>query len=226
MTETCANSFHPSICRWSYSFNAHHDIYHLISLSGGPDGFVQRLETFFEPGLYSSNSAYGSTLFNPGNEPAFTTPYLFSFVGRQDLSVMYSRHAAKSYYNAGTSGIPGNSDAGAMQTWILWNMIGLYPMTGQNFFFIGSPWFEYLDIQLGTNASLTITSTGGNADTAYYVQSLKVNGNPWDRAWVTWEEVFANGGRMDFVLGPEPTRWASGTLPPSPASIATASIYQ
>ncbi|KAK5126673.1 hypothetical protein LTR85_009607 [Meristemomyces frigidus] len=204
---------------WSYSFNGHHDIYHLISLSGDSDGFVQRLETFFEPGLYSSNSAYGSTLFNPGNEPAFTTPYLFNFVGRQDLSAKYSRHAAKSYYNAGSSGIPGNSDAGAMQTWILWNMIGLYPMTGQNFFLIGSPWFEHLNIMLGTNTSLTITSTGGNADTAYYVQSLKVNGQPWDRAWVTWEEVFASGGRMDFVLGTEPVRWANGTLPPSPASV-------
>ncbi|KYG49118.1 glycoside hydrolase family 92 protein [Acidomyces richmondensis BFW] len=104
---------------WSYSFNAHHDIYHLIKLSGGREGFIQRLETFFQPGLDSSNSAYGSTLFNPGNEPAFTTPYLFNFVGRQDLSVKYSRRAALAFYGAGTDGIPGNSDAGAMQTWIL-----------------------------------------------------------------------------------------------------------
>ncbi|KAK5136210.1 hypothetical protein LTR08_003817 [Meristemomyces frigidus] len=211
---------------WSYSFNAHHDIYHLISLSGGPTGFVQRLETFFEPGLYSNNSAYGSTLFNPGNEPAFTTPYLFNYVGRQDLSVKHSRSAAKAYYNAGNSGLPGNSDAGAMQTWLLWNMIGLYPMTGQDFFLIGSPWFERLEIQLGTNKSLIVTSTGGDADTAYYVQSLTVNGKPWDRAWVTWEEVFADGGRMDFVLGSEPMRWANGTLPPSPASGDTPSGYQ
>ena len=99
-------------------------------------------------------------------------------------------------------------------------------MTGQNFFLIGSPWFEHLDIQLGTNKSLTVTAVGGNADTAYYVQSLKVNGKQWDRAWVTWAEVFANGGRMDFVLGSQPVRWANGTLPPSPASGDTFSGYQ
>jgi len=110
---------------WSYSFNAQHDMQHLISLSGGADTFVRRLEKFFQPGVYSGNAAYGNTLFNPGNEPAFNTPYLFNFAGRQDLSVKYSRHAALAYYNAGTGGIPGNSDAGAMQTWILWNMIGL-----------------------------------------------------------------------------------------------------
>lgn len=130
----------------------------------------------------------------------------------------YSRHAALSYYNDGKSGLPGNSDAGAMQTWILWNMIGLYPMTGQTTFLIGSPWFENMVIDLEDGKSLKITSTGGNRETAYYVQSLKVNGQVWDRAWVTWDDIFANGGTLDFVLGEEPVRWATGALPPSPAS--------
>ncbi|KAK3675388.1 hypothetical protein LTR78_004898 [Recurvomyces mirabilis] len=210
---------------WSYSFNAQHDIYRLISLSGGREAFIERLETFFTPGLYPGNAAYGSTLFNPGNEPAFNTPYLFNFVGRQDLSVKYSRHAALAFYNAGRGGIPGNSDAGAMQTWILWNMIGLYPMTGQTTFLIGSPWFKHLCISLGEGKSLTITSTGGNKDDAYFVQSLKVNGQSWGKAWVTWNDVFANGGTLDFVLGAEPVFWANGTLPPSPASGDTLTGY-
>jgi len=205
---------------WTYSFNAQHDINHLVSLAGGSEKFVQRLETFFKPGAYSGNSAYGNTIFNPGNEPAFNTPYLFNYVGRQDLSVKYSRHAALSYYGAGTGGIPGNSDAGAMQTWILWNMIGLYPMTGQNFFLIGTPFFGDLRIDLGGNKSLEITSTGGDRVTAPYVQSLQVNGQDWDRSWVSWDEIFRYGGRLDFVLGSNQTLWATGATPPSPASSA------
>lgn len=94
---------------WSYSFNAHHDIKHLIELAGGAENFTARLEKFFEPGIYDGNDAFGNTIFNPSNEPAFTTPYLFNFVGRQDLTVKYSRHAIRAYYNAGTGGIPGNS---------------------------------------------------------------------------------------------------------------------
>ena len=149
---------------------------------------------------------------------SYTTPYLFNFAGRQDLSVKYSRATAKSHYSTNSSGIPGNSDAGAMQTWILWNMIGLYPLTGQTTFLIGSPWFERLELDLGDGKTLLITSTGGDQEESIYVQSLKVNGEDWDRAWVAWDDVFAEGGRMEFVLGPEAMRWANGTLPPSPAS--------
>lgn len=56
---------------WSYSFNAHHDIYRMIELSGGADTFVSRLEKFFEPGVYDRNEAFNNTLYNPGNQPAY-----------------------------------------------------------------------------------------------------------------------------------------------------------
>jgi putative alpha-1,2-mannosidase len=97
-------------------------------------------------------------------------------------------------------------------------MIGLWPMTGQTTFLILSPWFPELTINLGGNKQLKITTTGGNKDTAFYVQSLRINGEAWNRAWVTWEDVFANGGTMDFVLGEERVDWATGDIPPSPAS--------
>jgi hypothetical protein len=107
-----------------------------------------------------------------------------------------------------------------MQTWLLWNMIGLYPVTGQTTFLIQSPWYESLTINLGNGNTFIVTSTGGdgNGDTDYYVQSLKVNGQDWFQNWLTWDDVFAKGGRLDFVLGPEPVQWATGPLPPSPAT--------
>lgn len=99
-------------------------------------------------------------------------------------------------------------------------MIGLYPVTGQTTFLIHSPWFESMTIDLGEGKNLKITSTGGdgNGDTNYYVQSLKVNGKRWKKSWLTWDDVFAHGGTMEFVLGAEAKQWATGALPPSPAS--------
>lgn len=191
---------------WEYSFNAHHDLDTLMALSGGSDNFIDRLETFFN-----------HSLFNPGNEPSFTTPFLYNFAGRQDLSVLHSRSVAKQYYHPTPNGLPGNSDAGAMESWILWVMLGLYPMTGQTTFLIGSPWFSDLRIDLGAGKTLYITTTGGS-DTSYHVQSLKVNGKVWNKAWVAWDDVFARGGEMAFVLGPNPSNWATGEFPPSPAS--------
>lgn len=97
-------------------------------------------------------------------------------------------------------------------------MIGLYPLTGQTTFLVLSPWFESMTINLGDGKTLQITLTGGDRYAAPYVQSLKVNGEVWDKAWVTWEDVFANGGTMEYVLGENPVHWATGDLPPSPAS--------
>ena len=203
---------------WEYTFNAHHDMETLITLSGGAENFVEKLDTMFQPNVKpGGNPAFNKTIFDPGNEPSFASPYLFNFAGRQDLSVQRSREIAKWYYNTSPSGLPGNSDAGAMQTWLLWNMIGLFPLTGQTTFLIASPWFD-MTINLGGGKKLEITTTGGS-NQAIYVQSLKVNGNAWNKAWVTWEDIFANGGTLEYVLGQEPNGWSrNGDLPPSPAS--------
>jgi predicted alpha-1,2-mannosidase len=197
---------------WEYSVNAHHDMQQLINLSGGPVNFTQRLQTLMDP---------AKKIFNPGNEPSFATPYLYNYAGRQDLSVMQSRRVADTQYNSGPGGLPGASDAGAMQSWILWNMIGLYPITGQTTFLIGSPWFKDMTIQLGGGNTVKMTAIGGNG-TSIYVQSLKVNGQPWTQNWLSWSDIFATGGTMDFVLGPNPVKWDTGDLPPSPATRSAA----
>lgn len=203
---------------WEYSFNAHHDLATLISYCNGTEKFVDRLEMTFKPGVSSGNSQFGNTLFNPGNEPSFTTPYLYNYVNRQDLAVQRSRFVAKSYYKPTPDGLPGNSDAGAMESWLLWNMIGLYPMTGQPVFLIESPWFSDLTISLGGGKKLKIKTTGGSED-SYYVQSLKVNGKKWNKSWLMWNDIFAFGGMLEFVLGSKPTNWTTGDTPPSLGSM-------
>ncbi|KAI9798482.1 MAG: hypothetical protein M1833_004748 [Piccolia ochrophora] len=203
---------------WEYSFNALHDMESLITLAGGPNTFERRLDTMFQPNSNPRGDVlFNKTIFNPGNEPDFASPYLFNFVGRQDLSVARSRSVATEYYTTAPDGLPGNSDGGAMQSWLLWNMIGLYPLTGQTTFLIASPWFASMTIALGGDKTLTVTSEGGS-DAAIYVQSLKVNGEEWDKAWLAWDDVFADGGTLEFVLGVQPAEWATGDLPPSPAS--------
>ncbi|KAI4256282.1 MAG: hypothetical protein L6R42_006313 [Xanthoria sp. 1 TBL-2021] len=52
-----------------------------------------------------------------------------------------------------------------------------------------------------------------------YVWSLKVNGEDWEKTWVTWDDVFKDGGTMEFVLDKEASDWSRrGERPPSPAS--------
>jgi putative alpha-1,2-mannosidase len=75
-----------------------------------------------------------------------------------------------------------------------------------------------MSIKLADDKMLTITTTGGDRDGAFYVQSLKVNGLPWDRAWGSWDDIFTGHSSMEFVLGTRRVDWATGDLPPSPAS--------
>lgn len=65
---------------WSYSLNAHHDVHHLIDLAGGPEAFVSRLEKFFEPGVFDGNEAFGNTIYNPGNQPAYVASLALKYI--------------------------------------------------------------------------------------------------------------------------------------------------
>jgi hypothetical protein len=57
-------------------------------------------------------------------------------------------------------------------------------------------------ISLSSGNAFSMTTTGAlNPTTDFYVQSLKVNGKACTQSWLTWNDVFANGGTMEFVLG-------------------------
>ncbi|PIG87549.1 glycosyl hydrolase [Aspergillus arachidicola] len=211
---------------WAYSWASVHDMEEMIEMMGGAQTVLKRLDTMFTEGASGSSGI----IFDPTNEPVnsiadgairmFNIPYLYHYIDRQDLSVSRSRNIAKTYYHTGVNGLPGNSDAGAMQTWLLWNMIGLYPITGQTTFLVHSPWFESMTIELGDGKKLSITATGGdgNGDSQIYVQKLRLNGKDWKKNWLTWNDIFAQGGTLEFELGEAASDWFTDELPPSPAS--------
>jgi predicted alpha-1,2-mannosidase len=93
---------------WIYSMNAIHDVAELKKRIGGDERFVDRIDKLFE-----------LDIFNAGNEPGFTSPYLYNFVqGQQWRSVGRARNIS-SLYNSGEAGLPGNSDAGAMESLLM-----------------------------------------------------------------------------------------------------------
>lgn len=134
-----------------------------------------------------------------------------------------SRKTACEKFSFIPEGLPGNADSGAMQSWLLWNMIRLFSLPAQTTYLIHSPWFEHLSIDLGSGKRLVINSTGGDKDTSIHVQSLKVNGQEWHRSWLTWNDIFADSGTLEFELGPNyNNEWFdTDDLPPSPASAAS-----
>ncbi|KAI1103183.1 glycoside hydrolase family 92 protein [Jackrogersella minutella] len=222
-------------CEWSsisyegvpfeYSWTIPFDMETLISLMGGEEKAESRLDTMFIPGLTRSNqggNSIGSTIFNPGNEPSFMTPFLYNyFPRRQHKSVQRSREVVDQYYNIGRSGIPGNDDAGSMSSWLAWNMIGLYPVVTQPVYLILSPRFENIIMRLGDGGPiLKIKATG--LDEGAYIQSLKVNGQTWNKSWISHDDIVRPDGQdssLEFELGANQTAWDTGDIPPSPGHV-------
>lgn len=207
---------------WEYSFSIPFDMKTLSEFMGGPETFESRLDTIFIPDIANSNAGNnraGTTIFNPGNEPSFMTPFLYNYVPRRQYkSVKRSYEVVDSWYNVEKSGIPGNDDAGSMSSWLVWNMLGLYPVVTQPVYLILSPRFEDSTMKLGDDGGFLRIKASG-LDRGIYVQSLKVNGEAWNKSWVSHEDlVGANGqgGLLEFKMGSEPTRWDTGDIPPSP----------
>lgn len=212
---------------WEYSWTVPFDMQTLISFMGGPARTESRLDTMFIPNIKTGavgsggNNGIGTTLFNPGNEPSFSTPFLYNYLqGRQYKSVMRSRETVNRYYSPTPSGLPGNSDAGAIDSWMIWNMLGLYPVVTQPIYLLLSPWFDDITMSVGGNKTLRITATN-LSDTKYFVQSVKVNGQNWNQSWITHDDIVGGSGQrtIEFTLGSNMTEWDVGALPPSPGHL-------
>ena len=155
-----------------YSLSIPHDVPGLVELCGGKEAFIKRLHTFF------ANKHY-----NVANEPSFMTPYLYHWVDRPDLSVARIRQIVNDNYNDTPLGLPGNDDSGAMSSWLVFNMMGLYPVAGQNLYLVGSPLIPEYTIHLENGKKLQV------------VRDEKMKS--WDRKFLT-HELLTNGGKLVF----------------------------
>lgn len=117
-----------------------------------------------------------------------------------------------------TNGMPGNSDAGALNSWLIWQMLGLYPIVTQPVYLLESPWFSDINMTINGNQTLRIIANG-LSDDSYYVQGVKVNGKDWDKNWLEHSDVMSEGGTIEFQLGSDPVVWERGAVPPSPGHV-------
>lgn len=104
-----------------------------------------------------------------------------------------------------------------MNSWLVWQMLGIYPVVTQPVYLIASPWFPDLNMTINVNQTLRITATG--LDQGYFVQSVKINGQPWPKNWFEHDDLMAQGGSIEFELGPEMKHWDTGRVPPSPGHV-------
>jgi putative alpha-1,2-mannosidase len=110
-------------------------------------------------------------------------------------------------------GLPGNDDAGATAAWYVLAAVGLYPVApGDLRYQLSSPLFDRITLRLDPPARkpvLFVIETHGNSEKALYIQSATLNGQPFARPWLTWEEI-VSGGTLVLEMGETPSEWGVG----------------
>ena len=197
---------------WMVNFN----LGGLIDKMGGNDQAVARLDKFFTV----LNSGFGAETAYLGNEPCEGVPWTYDFASAPSHTQKVVRRTQQELFTTLPSGLPGNDDAGALSSWLVFSMLGLYPeIPGVAGFAVGSPVFPKATVHVASHATIQIIGEKASAENCY-VQTMKLNGRAYDRPWLWWADV-AHGGTLTFSLGDKPSAWGTDTnsVPPSFGSV-------
>lgn len=186
-------------CEWSLC--GLHDIAGLVERHGGPGEFASRLDRFFGKDLYN------------WKEMILHTPYLYHYAGQPAKSADMTRRIIREKYSARRDGLPDNEDMGAHSAFYMCSAMGLYPVMGQDIYWLSVPFFNDVEFRIENSDSVVRIRTEG--DTAsQYIKALEINGKRVDRAWLRHEEL-VHGAEIRLLLGPDDKGFGAENPPPS-----------
>ena len=119
------------------------------------------------------------------------------------------------WYTDNLFGIPGDEDGGGMTAFVVFSMMGFFPVTpGVPVYSIGSPAFNEISVKLDNGKTFTVLARNNSASNKY-IQSATLNGKVLNRSWFTHQEL-QNGGTLTLQMGSVPNKlWGTSNLPPS-----------
>ncbi|HEY6500218.1 MAG TPA: lectin [Streptosporangiaceae bacterium] len=184
----------------------------LINARGGNAAWVSYLNS-----LTSNLTSPSGTNADLSNEPSLEIPYEYDYAGAPYLTQQTVRNVEDELYFDAPVGSFGNDDLGAMSSAYVWDELGFYPETpGTPTLALGSPVFAKAVVHEGSGNTLTINASGAQ-DSAPYIQSMKVNGQAWNKAYLDYGTLSA-GGTLNYTLSSTPNKsWATSAsaAPPS-----------
>ena len=173
---------------FQYTWYVPHDIPGLIELMGGREAFLKQLNTFFDDGYYWH-----------GNETDQQAPYLFAMAGDPKKTQEWVRQIATDEYGTGPGELSGNEDAGQMSAWLVFTMMGFYPVCpSTDQYVMGVPMFKKITLNLGNGEKL-ILNAPENSTEKPCIQSVKWNGKTYRNYWISHSEMM-KGAVIDFKM--------------------------
>jgi len=113
--------------------------------------------------------------------------------------------------------MPGDEDGGGMSAFVVFSMMGLYPVTpGVPIYNLASPVFDRVTIKLHNGKSFTIACSHNSRDNKY-IQSIKWNDHVQTKVWLKHADL-VSGGILQLQMGDTPNKKLGSNpdeLPPS-----------
>ena len=211
---------------WIFAFTAAHDGAGLATLYGGREQLAAKLDAFFSTAETADPrfaGSYGGTIhemteardvrmgmYAHSNQTSHHIAWMYLYAGQPWKTQRLTREILSRLYLGSEigQGYAGDEDNGEMSAWYVFASLGLYPLRmGSAEYAIGSPLFRQASVRL-QNGKQIVVKAPNNSPENVYVQSLTLNGKPWNKAWLPHEAI-ANGATLEFVMGPQPSRWGS-----------------
>lgn len=173
-----------------YTWYVPHDPEGLIAVMGGRDAFVSKLDSMFTEGRYWH-----------GNEPCHQVPYMFNYADEAWRTQQYVRHILDTEYLNTPGGLSGNDDAGQMSAWLVFSMMGLYPVCpGTPYYQIGSPVFPRVVIRQHSGQAFVVEAENASPENIF-IQRAELNGKPYEKKYLHHDDI-VRGGVLHLVMGP------------------------
>lgn len=205
------DDYTPHICEsngWQYFWSVQQDVDGLISLVGGKERFAQKQDSMF---TYNPSADEDLPIFSTGmigqyahgNEPSHHVIYLFNAIGQPWKTQKYAAEVMHELYKNTPAGLCGNEDCGQMSAWYVFSAMGFYPVdpiSGK--YEIGTPMYPEMKMHLANGKTFTILAPAVSKENIY-IQSVKLDGNPYDKSYITHEQIM-NGSIFEFEMGNKP----------------------
>ena len=209
---------------YTYRWDVQHNPADLIYLMGGRERFIERLDETLRTPLSMSKWEFYSKLpdqtgnvgqFAMSNEPSLHIPYLYNYAGAPWRTQRLVRKLIDTWFRGDLMGMPGDEDGGGMTAFVVFSMMGIYPVTpGIPVYNIGTPFFSKVTLRLASGRTFVIEAEGASSENKY-IQKATLNGKPLDRPWIRHSDLAA-GGKLVFTMGSRPNKsWGATTPPPS-----------
>ena len=205
---------------WHYTWGVFQDIRGLVTLMGGDQPFIAKLDSVFTLPPLFDDSYYGQVIheiremqiagmgqYAHGNQPIQHMIYLYDYAGAPWKAQYWARETMNRMYRATPDGYCGDEDNGQTSAWYVFSALGFYPVTpASDQYALGAPLFQKVSLLLPGGKQLTINGIGnGNGSDKRYVQGVKLNGADWSHNWVS-HSTLMKGGELDFQMTSEPNR--------------------